>query len=214
MSKPTIAVFIDGSNFYHAAKEELGHPMGVPGFKSLLEQIGERFQISSVRFYDAVKDQAKDPDGYVRQQKFHATLKSLWPSIQLRMRKLKYLAFLTEEKAQEAGKAVGIVDACKAKLWSFLRKLKLVRLTKEKGIDILLVVDAVELARTKQVNWVCIISGDADFTPAVQLINSIGIKTLNLHTYSGSSTELRQACSDHALIEFDEKDQPTIKWYG
>ncbi|MFH1470825.1 MAG: NYN domain-containing protein, partial [Candidatus Micrarchaeota archaeon] len=61
-----------------------------------------------------------------------------------------------------------------------------------------------EEARAKKVDAIILLSGDADFVPAIQLIKSYKIKTANLHTYAGSSTELRNACDEHILIDFDE----------
>jgi uncharacterized LabA/DUF88 family protein len=81
--------------------------------------------------------------------------------------------------------------------------LKLIRLTKEKGIDVLLVVDAIEEARAKAAENIILLSGDADFVPAIELIKSYGLKTINLHTYHGSSNELRISCNNHILIDFD-----------
>ncbi len=45
---------------------------------------------------------------------------------------------------------------------------------------------------------------DDDFVPAIGLIKSYGVKTVNLHTYSGSSFELREKCDKHILIAFNE----------
>ncbi|MFH1199631.1 MAG: NYN domain-containing protein [Candidatus Micrarchaeota archaeon] len=213
MPKPSIVVLIDGSNLYHAVKAQTGKTFDRAKFEALFLKIQERHDITEIRFYDAVKDRLKDPAGYAKQQKFHAELGKIRPTVRLRHRKLRYLANLTQDQVLREAKSVGIIDTCKNKLWNLLHKLRLVRLTKEKGVDVLLVVDAVELARAKAAQCICLVTGDADFTPAVELIRSMKIKTLNLHTYSGSSTELRQACDEHALIQFDGLGNPSINWY-
>jgi uncharacterized LabA/DUF88 family protein len=62
---------------------------------------------------------------------------------------------------------------------------------------------------------VIIISGDADFCPAVKLARLLGLRVLNLHAYSGSSSELRDTCNGHALIDFDPTtDAVKVNWYG
>ncbi len=198
---PSAALFIDGSNFYHALKQEKRLPFE---HDSLFIELAKLYEIKQIFFYDAIKDIGRDPEGYAKQQKFHAKLRALkWP-IKLRTRKLKYITNISQDDASEAAKVVGIIDSCKEKLWAFLQQLELVRVTKEKGIDVLLVADAIEQARTKKFNSVILLSGDADFVPAINLIKTFGVKTVNLHTYSGSSTELRMACNEHILIDFEK----------
>jgi len=197
---PSAALFIDGSNLYHALKQEGRLPFD---YGSLFSELSLRFDLKQISFYDALKDIARDPEGYAGQQQFHARLRKLgWP-VRIRTRKLKYIANIDQSQVSAAARHVGIIDSCKEKLWAFLQKLELVRVTKEKGIDVLLVADAIEQARTKQFEAIILLSGDADFVPAINLIRSFGVKTVNLHAYSGSSTELRNACHEHILIDFD-----------
>jgi uncharacterized LabA/DUF88 family protein len=71
-------------------------------------------------------------------------------------------------------------------------------MTKEKGLDVMLVVDA--MSRSKGTDAVVIMSGDADFTPAIELLKRQGVTTINVHTIQGSSRELRKACHQHLLL--------------
>ena len=48
--------------------------------------------------------------------------------------------------------------------------------TKEKGIDVLLVVDMIKTALSKKYNTLIILSGDADFAPAIEFAKSLGMK--------------------------------------
>ena len=197
---PSAVLFIDGSNFYHALKKEGRYPFDYDAFFS---ELSKRFELKTIYFYDAYKDIEKDPIGYAGQQRFHSKLEKMkWP-IKIKTRKLKYLANITPEQVDNAANEVGIIDACKNKLWALLQYLRLVRLTKEKGIDVLLVVDSIETARTKQYDAILLLSGDADFVPAVHLIKSFGVKVWNVHAYSGSAKELRDSCDGHILIDFD-----------
>jgi len=212
--KPTAYLFIDGSNFYHNTKETIDASLGVDGFAGLFQQIEQQFDLKEIRFYDAIKDRTKEPKGYAGQQRFHANLQNKCKKVRFRSRPLKYIVSLTEEQVVKEAETAGIVDRCKKLIWGLLRRLKLIRFTKEKGIDILLVVDAIEIARSTPPGFVILLSGDADYVPAVQFIRKQGVKTLNLHTYRGSATELRNACNYHALIDFNEAHQPTLEWYG
>jgi uncharacterized protein (TIGR00288 family) len=74
---------------------------------------------------------------------------------------------------------------------------------KEKGIDVMLAIDAVEIAMGKQAGTIIIFSGDADFTPAVSTAQKLGVRVVNLHTYSGSSKELRDSCNAHITMSFN-----------
>lgn len=208
MNQPALlsaALFIDGSNFYHSLKEMRRLPFDADGFQELFNLISQQYKLCSIYFYDAIKSSDKDPEGYSKQQKFHARLRKTDDKLVIRTRKLRYLVNITDAQIEHAGDKAGIPDSCKGKLKRFLIDLKVLKLTKEKGIDVQLVVDAVEEARAKKVEAVILLSGDADFVPAIQLINSYGLKTVNLHTYVGSSTELRNACNEHILIGFNEK---------
>ena len=70
----------------------------------------------------------------------------------------------------------------------------------------MLAVDAIKASLSKSVDAIIVLSGDADFVPAVDFIKSLKIETINLHLYSGSSTELRTACDRHILIDFKDSD--------
>jgi len=203
------ALLIDSSNLYHALKKESRLPFGPQSFAMVFEQLAERYDLKTIIFYDALKDISKDPEGYARQQKFHAAMRNLgWP-LEIKTRKLRYMANLTEEQARVKAQEVGIVDACREKIWGLLLALGVVRLTKEKGIDVLMAVDSIEAARSQKYGAIILLSGDADFVPAVKLIQTTGAQAVNLHPYHGSSTELRNACSEHVQIDFDE-DAPRL----
>ena len=195
---------IDGSNFYHSLKHEGRLPFDAEEFGKLFGLLSNRYELVKIHYYDALKNSEKDQIGYSRQQSFPQRLRKSHPKITIKTRKLRYLVNITNEQIEESASRIGIVDTCKAKLKNFLLDLKLIRLTKEKGIDVLLVADAIEEAMAKNAETIILLSGDADFVPAINLIKKYGLKTVNLHTYSGSSIELRNACHSHLLIDFDE----------
>lgn len=194
----TAALFIDGSNFYHALKEEGQLPFD---YDILFSELDKLFDLQEIFFYDAIKDSSKEPEAYREQQLFHERLKNLGWNLHIRHRPLRYLANIDRPRLEREAHAAGIVDSCKSKIWDLLRRLRLIRLTKEKGIDVKLVCDAIELARPKKYQSIILLSGDADFVPAVNLIRSFGVEVINLHPFSGSANELRQACNRHILIE-------------
>ncbi len=211
-AKPSAVILIDNSNFYHSLKEAKYLPFSHK-FDLLFKEIEAKFAIKEIRIYDATKDRIKDPNGYAKQQRFYHVLSKSTYKPKIRTRQLRYIVSISEQEVIEEGKKLGIVDSCKNLLYKLLMRLNLIRLTKEKGIDVLLVADAVEIARAKKSDYIAILSGDADFVPAINLIKAYGVKTLNLHLYYGSSNELRNACDKHALITMDATGQPKINWY-
>lgn len=210
---PTAAVFIDGSNRYHAAKSTRGQAFNPEEYRQVIRQLSERFDLAEVRFYDAAKDKLREPQGYAKQQSFHAQLQKMNPRVVIRTRPLRYDTHLTPMQVEKAGEHAGIQEQCRKLLFAFLTRLGLNRSTREKGIDVLLAIDAVETARHKTADWIVFLTGDADFVPAVHLLHELNLKTLNLHTYRGSATELRNACTTHALLKLDTP-APHIYWYG
>jgi len=167
---PTAILFIDSSNFYHSLKGQGCLPFDADEFKKLFSQLSNMYDLRKIYFYDAVKNSQKDPEGYSRQQSFHERLRKSDNRLVIKTRKLRYLVNITEDQVQKAAKEVGIVDSCKNKLMQFLINLNLIRLTKEKGVDIQLVVDAIEEARNRTVETIILLTGDADFGPAKELI--------------------------------------------
>ena len=67
-----------------------------------------------------------------------------------------------------------------------------------------MVVDAITLALNGEIETIIVLSGDADFVPLIEFLKIRKVETVNLHLYSGSSTELRQACDSHILITFQD----------
>jgi len=194
------ALLIDGSNFYHSLKRMGVLPFGPSEFKQLFLEISKVFALQGIIFYDAMKSSKKDPQGYSRQQRFNERLRQTCPIILIKTGRLRYLATLTDEQILAAMAEADLKDYGIDKIKNFLVGLKLFHLTKEKGVDIQLVVDAVEMAIKGSIETVIILSGDADFVPAIRLIRSYHVRTVNLHLFHGSSTELRNTCDEHVLI--------------
>lgn len=161
MAKKDSILFIDSSNFYHSLKEERRLPFNAEDFKEVFDKLAKEYALKKINFYDALKNSELEPDQYKRQQAFHQKLRSLNPNLEVKTRKLRYINF-------DKGK----------------------RIPKEKGIDVLLVVDMIEAAISKEMQAAILLSGDSDFVPAVKLAKRYDIETINLHAYLGSSKEL------------------------
>jgi len=74
-----------------------------------------------------------------------------------------------------------------------LKKIKKLNLKIEKGIDVLIASDMIRKTLVEKECNVCIlISGDADFIPAIQIIKDAGYEVIVCSPRTGFSNELRQ----------------------
>ncbi|MFH0714579.1 MAG: NYN domain-containing protein, partial [Candidatus Diapherotrites archaeon] len=71
------------------------------------------------------------------------------------------------------------------------------------GIDIMLVTDMIQSAYQDKFDTALLASGDADYVPAVHLVQELKKDVVNLHLYAGSSAELRNECDFHKLVKTD-----------
>lgn len=210
--KLSAILFIDSSNFYHSLKEQNDLPFDADQFASLIVELNKQFDLKEVYFYDAIKDRINDSIGYAKQQRFHDRLKKEVPNIVIRHRKLKYVVSISKKKASEIAKTIDL-SVSEDKLYLFLKKLGVIKLTREKGLDVLLVVDALNIHKKDKNKALVILSGDSDYVPAIEYMLSEGANVINLHTYSGSSKELRDACSEHILLDIDVAGNVMLKRY-
>jgi len=171
--------------------------------KSFFEELSKEFEIPKVYFYDAIKNISIEPEQYSKQQAFHEHLRKEIPVLVVRARKLKYLG--VDHKIEDAKKNTKFCKDCKPKLNEFLTNAGLSKLSKEKGIDILLVTDMIKGAFQEQYQTALLATGDADYVPAVELVQTLKKEVINLHFYAGSSAELRIICNSHKLIQVDAK---------
>jgi len=193
-------LFIDGSNFYHSLKQQ--NLLSIFSYKDFVLELSKEFDIQRVFFYDAIKDQTIESSQYSAQQAFHQKLIKEIPNLVIRSRKLKYLKENLNIKF--ALKKNSFCEKCFKKINQFLLDAGLMRLKKEKGVDVMLVCDLVKHAFQNEYDTALLASGDADFVPAVELVQQLGKQVTNLHFYSNSSTELRNKTNNHGLVYYEK----------
>jgi uncharacterized LabA/DUF88 family protein len=206
-------LLIDGSNVYHSLKNMNMLPFDGEEYRELFEKLGSKFKIKEIIFYDAVKNSFKDSEGYSKQQRFHERLRRASPKLAIKTRKLQYYDEISDEKILSASDKVGLVEICKTRLRALLSKLGLINNTKEKGIDVMIVIDAIEKAMNKEVETIILFSGDADFVPLAHIIKKYGLRMVNLHMFDGSSKELRDSCDMRIQVVFDSLKDFNLKFY-
>jgi len=159
-----VAIFIDGSNFYHALKDNFGR--ADLDFGALASKLcGERLLLRTY-YYNVPVDQKQEPQRYADQRKFFARL-HLTPYLTIKLGRLVYR------------EGVPI----------------------EKGVDVRLSTDMLNLAWKKVYDTAIIITGDGDFADAVEAVKELGKHVENAFTKKGLSLHLRQACDRLIVLD-------------
>ncbi len=132
-----VAIFIDGSNLYHALENNFKrHDLNYEAFTEKLR--GGR-QLYRTYYYNVLQDPANRPDGSRDQQDFLEVL-----------RKTPYLEMRLGGTKTSQGQTV------------------------EKGVDVMLATDMLDMAWRDYYDVAVIVSGDADFAYAVQTVKNLG----------------------------------------
>ncbi len=161
-----VVIFIDGSNFYHSAKDilDLQHE-GDMDFGILVEKLRSGRLLVGVYYYNAPLDKDHNEGVYWKQQKFFANLRRIpgFSVILTHMRKIRNSGGTFEYAV--------------------------------KGDDIHLAIDMVSLAYENQYDTAILVSGDGDFAPAVRRIRKLGKKAENAYFSVSRSDLLKQVCN-------------------
>jgi len=137
MDLERVAIFIDGSNLYHALEGTLKrHDLDFTEFVAKL--CGDR-RLYRTYYYNALQDVAARPDAFREQQEFLDTLRKT-PYLEVRLGIIK-----TAQGTQV-----------------------------EKGVDIMLGIDLLNLAWNNLYDTAILVSGDADFAYALQTVKNMG----------------------------------------
>ncbi|MFQ5933939.1 MAG: NYN domain-containing protein [Dehalococcoidia bacterium] len=134
---PRVAIFIDGSNLYHALEENCRRTD--LSFSGFIQRLLRGRTLLRTYYYNILQDSRRKPQAYWQQQKFLSILYST-PYLEVRLGRSAY----------RRGVAI------------------------EKGVDIRLATDMLELAWRNLYETAILVSGDGDFAYAVQTVKNIG----------------------------------------
>ncbi len=183
-------LFIDANNWYHNVKHWF-RPSDIDIVK-LGDLISEKFdlEIIEIRWYASMPNIADNELIYKRQRAFLGNLQK--QGIKVITRKLQRLSNKEiKKKRQEFIESWDLCDICKPIVEeSFLDISD--HNQKEKGIDVWIAIDIVKKAVLNELDIAVLISGDADFVPAFNLVNEIKKDALSCSVPRGYSNELRQ----------------------
>ncbi len=183
-------VFVDANNWYHNLKKWF-KPSDID-IKKVVDLIAEKksFDILEIRWYASVPDIEDNKINYIRHMNFLSSLKKR--GIKIITRKLQKLS--TRELKKKREDLLNSWDLCKfckpIVEESFLDVAD--HNQKEKGIDVWIAIDMVKEAINNKIDCAILISGDADFVPAFNLIKEIGKEILSSSVPRGYSNEIRQ----------------------
>ena len=186
-----VIIFVDANNWYHNVKKYY-NPSDVDICK-VSEFISKifKFNIAGIRWYASMPS---IKDGELIYKKHRAFLGSLEKrGVKIITRKLQRLS--NKEilnKKQQTIDNLDLCELCKPLLEAnFLDLIDIKK--KEKGIDVWIAIDMIRKSILENKCDICIlISGDADFVPALALIRDRGKEVLTSMVPLGYSTELRK----------------------
>lgn len=171
-----VAIFIDGSNFYHSVRDTFGLHDNELDFAKLLEKLRSARLLIGAYYYNAPLDRGYNEKIYWKQQKFFAELRRI-PGM--------YVTLCTMRKI--AKKGGGLEFAVK-------------------GDDIHIATDLVSLAYENSYDTAILVSGDGDFVPAIKKVQKLGKRVENAYFSISSSDFLKRVCNaSHRLDEFIEE---------
>ena len=182
-------VFVDANNWYHNVKKFF-EPGGVDIVKvaEFLCHV-KKYELVQIRWYASIPSIADGEAMYYRHMSFLKSLEK--KGVKIITRKLQRLS--NKEVLQKKKETIDNLDLCEhckplvESVFLDLGDLK----KKEKGIDVWASVDMIkESIIDKNCNVCILISGDADFVPALNLVRDHGKEVLTAMTPFGYSSEL------------------------
>ncbi len=166
-----VAIFIDGSNFYHSVKGTFQIHDNQVDFAKLIEILRNKRMLIGVYYYNAPLDRGYNFEIYRKQQKFFSELRKIpgFHVVLCNMRKIK--------------KANGKVEFA------------------VKGDDIYLATDMLSFAYENVYDTAILVSGDGDFVPVIKKVQKLGKKVENAYFSVSRSDFLRSVCNSSVLLD-------------
>jgi len=176
MKKRSAIVFVDGNNWYHNVKSLIAKPRGLD-FGKIGKVVCDRFGLD----LKEVRYYNSVPDIELGEENYY-----------------KHMVFLAGLKKK------GIVVRT--------RKLKVVmsggkKLRIEKGVDVAIAADMIDFCLVDNSCDVCVLlSGDADFLPAMDVIKKQGSEVITASVGRGYSRDLRSGDFRYVVLKREDLD--------
>ena len=176
LNKRRAIVFVDGNNWYHNVKSLIRKPRGLD-FGKIGELVCDRFGLDLLE----VRYYNSVPDIDLGEENYY-----------------KHMVFLAGLKKK------GVVVNT--------RKLKVVRsmgkkFRVEKGVDVSIASDMIDFCLVRRMCDVCVLlSGDADFLPAMNVIKGQGCEVITASVGKGYSRDLRSGDFRYVVLKKGDLD--------
>jgi uncharacterized LabA/DUF88 family protein len=185
-----VIVFVDANNWYHNVKKyKKPGEVDIQKIANLLCEV-KKFKLVEIRWYASVPDIS---DGEVNYYKHLSFLEGLEKNgVKVITRKLQRFSHEEiQKKKKEIIKGLDLCDSCRPQIEAEFLDLADIK-KKEKGIDVWCAVDMIKCCLMDGECDACIlISGDADFVPALNILKEKKKDILVAMVPSGFSKELR-----------------------
>jgi uncharacterized LabA/DUF88 family protein len=169
-------VFIDGANLYHALKAASVQASAIDPYK-VARKLVEHRTLVEVRYYIAEIDRSAPAHVYRAHRELTARLR-FHPSVRLCMGHIQCLQqenpCAAELGRYLAGLSVRLPSETYRALMGIARRHGKLTVYREKGVDVFLACDLVDLGRADTYDVAYLVSGDADFCPAVAIARAAG----------------------------------------
>ena len=174
-----LMIFIDGSNLFHCLKSY--DPNYRPDFEKLIKHLSEGYNLLRTFYYNAkpehFSDSHEDRRKYAKQMSFYDALEYI-PSFKVRLSRLKSRQTFCRD--------------CKKYFNNWV----------EKGLDVSLATDLLNMAFKDAFDKAILISGDSDFVQVVESVDRIGKQIINVFLDCvGKSDELAKTCFEFIKME-------------
>jgi uncharacterized LabA/DUF88 family protein len=190
MNKKAI-IFVDANNWYHILKKWF-RPSDIDIVK-VVNLICSKFDynLKEIRWYTSVPSIKDGEIMYYKHLSFLSFLEK--KGVKIIKRKLQTISQKELlEKKKEMIDSLELCKVCKPIIEENFLSLADIK-KKEKGIDVWIAVDMIKLSIIEEECDVCVlISGDADFIPALELIREKGKNVLSVFLPIGYAYELRE----------------------
>lgn len=189
MDKKAI-IFVDANNWYHNVKK-LFAPSDID-ICLVKDAIAKKFNVDvqEIRWYASMPSMADGELMYKKHRNFLGSLEK--KGVKVITRKLQRLSNKEIlQKKKNILENLDLCNSCKPLVESVFLDLADIK-KKEKGIDVWIAVDIVRLClMNDDCDFCVLLSGDADFVPALELVREHGKEVLVSMVPFGFSSELR-----------------------
>ncbi len=183
-------IFIDANNWYHNIKRWF--KPSLIDMKKISQVIAKEknLDIIEIRWYTSVPNIEDNKQVYLAHMDFLGYLER--QGIKVIARKLQRLSNKEIiKKREDLLESWDLCEVCKPLVevgFTYIQEPN----QKEKGVDVRIAIDMVKEALQNKLDYCVLISGDADFIPALELIKGLGKEVLSSFVTRGYSNELRQ----------------------